>query len=146
MNQQNGPYNDLNIYEKGLSEETERSFDDIKSLFNVFLVIQCTFIVPFCILSFLSGSMPHIIMSVFSMLAIFYLIAYVHYPKSEPAGSCLCSLILSIYVALNVIGYVMLCIVLVMSFFSYVSDLRIKDFRHIVMAILMFTIGFLLLN
>lgn len=42
MSRKSGPYNDLTIYDKGLDAKTEKSFDRIKLLFDIFMGIFCT--------------------------------------------------------------------------------------------------------
>ena len=114
MNQQNGPYNDLTIYDRGLDVETEKSFDGLKCIFNVFMVLFIISLVPSCLLSLVSLNIIFIAISAFTVAVAYYSIHYVHHPKSEAARSIYCTHVLTIYLVLNLLFYILGCAILLL--------------------------------
>ena len=120
MNQQNGPYNDLTIYDRGLDVETEKSFDGLKCIFNVFTVLSIIGLVPNCLFSLASLNIIFIAISAFNLAVTYYSIHYVHLPKSEAARSIYCTYVLTIYVVLCMVSYVVGCVMLLLLFIGMI--------------------------
>ena len=120
MNQQNGPYNDLTIYDRGLDLETEKSFDGLKCIFNVFTVLSIIGLVPNCLFSLASLNIIFIAISAFNVAVTYYSIHYVHYPKSEAARSIYCTHVLTVYVVLFMVSYVVGCVMLLLLFIGMI--------------------------
>ena len=125
MNQANGPHTDLTIYSKGLNADTEKSFEQLKCLYNIIAAIHSVMIILLFLISLVTLNIAFIVVMILNFLKLYYSVAYVHYPKSKSARSCFCSIVLLIFMFINLISFILIAVI---SFIMLISLIACPEF------------------